>query len=394
MSSVEEIIAYVKKPLTPTTGAKKQPAGGFYSFGKAGISEFAGFMAAWSYFIGKLASGALMMHLSLSLLQQLVPLLQVVPILYLDCGAILLFVLLNMLNMKAGSTIQAFFTVLKLIPIFFAIAVCLFLFDGGNFITSNFIVSGIPATLPLLLYASMGFEAACLLSSKMENPKKNGPRAIFISYVIALSIAALYQMLFYGALGNVLQGLSGYLELFPTLLNLLFQESLVLAVKLKTILHIAIACSALGGSYGIMFSNTWNLHTLAQNNHIFFPKLFLSLNKYKIPVFCVLFEGLLYGLYLLITGGYQIPLQQLSALGVVFAYTISIISLLRISLQSKKDSFYKFVSLLALINCSCLIIACVQGLIKNGLIYFAIFATLLTLGSIMFFVMDRQKKLT
>ena len=180
--------------------------------------------------------------------------------------------------LKAGSQIQAAFTVLKLIPILFAILAGIFLFQGANMGAVHRIWSGIPSALPLLLYASMGFEAACLLSNKIKNPKKNAPRAILISYGITLTIAAIYQLCFYGSLGTLLTQFAShktsYLYAFPTLLAKLLPNNPATAIKLKGILHLALASSALGGGYGIMFSNTWNLHTLAQNNHLFFKNIF------------------------------------------------------------------------------------------------------------------------
>ena len=80
--------------------------------------------------------------------------------------------MLNMLNIKAGGRIQTGFTILKLVPITFAILVGLFLFSGTNVTSAHRIWAGIPLALPLLFYAAMGFEAACLLSGKIKNPEK------------------------------------------------------------------------------------------------------------------------------------------------------------------------------------------------------------------------------
>ncbi|MFC1843031.1 APC family permease, partial [Candidatus Dependentiae bacterium] len=126
------------------------PDGGFYTFGKKEISTFAGFLAAWGYLIGKLGSGAFMAHVSLKLIQHLVPVLQNINILTLDAIVIGGFVLLNMLNIKAGGKIQTGFTILKLVPISFAILFGLFLFEPSNLSSIHRVWEGIPSSLPLL----------------------------------------------------------------------------------------------------------------------------------------------------------------------------------------------------------------------------------------------------
>ena len=370
------------------------PDGGFYAFGKHEISTFAGFVSAWSYFIGKLASGALMIHFSLALAQELIPLLQHVHLLVLDAFVIIIFVLLNMLNLKAGSKIQAAFTVLKLIPISFAIFVGLFLFDGGNLAPQYQLWSGLPDVLPFLFYATMGFEAACLLCGKIKNPKKNAPRAILFSYAIALTIAALYQLFFYGAVGPILSKYApldaGYLYAFPALLAKLLPNTPLLAGKLRGILHLALASSALGGAYGIMFSNTWNLHTLAKNGHLIFKNLFTKLNKYSIPIFCVLIKSLIYAAYLLVSGGLQDALQVLSSFGVVLAYTISVVALLTAKIKRPNIPVPIALPALGLASCSIFIATSLKNLMQKGFYSLLLFLILLGLGVLMFLVTQKK----
>ncbi|MFC1845541.1 APC family permease [Candidatus Dependentiae bacterium] len=371
------------------------PSGGFYAFGKNELHPFAGFISAWSYFIGKLASGALMIHFSLSLIQQLIGL-GSVPILVLDAIAIGAFISLNMLNVKAGSRIQVTFTFLKLIPIIFAILTGLYLFQGSNVTAVHRVWSEIPPLLPLLFYATMGFEAACLLCNKIENAQRNAPRAILISYGITLTIVAIYQLVFYGALGTMLTNLvsfnASYLYPFPALLQKLLPASPALAVKIKSILHLALASSALGGAYGIMFSNTWNLHTLAKNNHLFFSNVFTWLNRHAIPVACVFVEGAIYATYLLVSSGTQIVLQQLSSLGVVLAYTMSVIALMAAKIKRPNIPVSILLPVFGLISCTVFIGTSISGLIKAGLPSLLTFSTLLILGALMFVATGKKGK--
>ncbi len=83
------------------------PRGGFYTFGAQEIGSFAGFFSAWSYFIGKLASAALMIHTAFLLIQTIIPALQQINILFLDVGALLCFTALNLLHMNVSMSVQS-----------------------------------------------------------------------------------------------------------------------------------------------------------------------------------------------------------------------------------------------------------------------------------------------
>jgi amino acid transporter len=232
----------------------------------------------------------------------------------------------------------------------------------------------------------MGFEAACSLSSRIHNAQRNAPRAIFISYAIVISIITLYQCALYGILGDQLTELGSYRDAFPTLVEHLIPDNRSLAHTLGMLFNLAIASSALGGSYGILFSNTWNLYAIAQHKHIFFPSLFTRLNKQMIPYVCIITEGILCALYLVISQGNQVPLQQTSALAAVLTYTISVCALLYAQLYRPDVQINRLVPLLGLLSCALLSYACIAGLIKTGISSLALFSILLIIGVSMFLV--------
>ena len=238
--------------------------------------------------------------------------------------------------------------------------------------------------MPLVLYVFTGFEASCSLSTHIENAEVNGPRAIFISYGIAVAIVFLYQFFFYGSLGLYLGTLAGgYLDMFPALFKELGTHAINLKPALLSLFYIAIASSSLGSAYGILFSNSWNLYTLAQNNHTFGKSLLTSLNKHGVPFACIIIEGLLAITYILITQGYQIPLQQVSSLGATIAYTFSSIAFL-VLCYKKRDAV--LVPILSLISCSLLIGSFIWTVSVQGpTIMLLVFLGLLIFGSFMFY---------
>lgn len=356
------------------------PGGNFYTFAKEHLSPGLGFLNAWGYFIAKLSTATATIHIAIKLLQQLIPSLNTLSPFVLDGIVITAFVGLNMFDMKTGSTIQTVFIVFKSIPILFGILVGAYLFNPG--IVTEFPLNWecVPFILPLVMYGTMGFEAACSLSSKIENPEKNAPRAVLISYVIVVAIAVIYQFFFFGAVGPALSCTSDYRDAFPSLVHTFLPTSLTLGNFLVSIMHLGIAASVLGSSYSILFSNNWNLHDLAQKKLVPFSSFFAKLNIYGIPYLCVIVEGLLCAFYLFITQGTVVYLQQLSSLGLSFAYALSAFSLL----MAKKPGIPRIIPFLATSACLVLVGMSAYNFYIAGISTLVMYISLVAIGLIFY----------
>ena len=341
---------------------KFNQGGTFYEFGHI-IHPFVGFLSSWSYFTAKLASCALSVHIFVTLVQRLIPVLSTCNPLMFDSGIIILFLCLNLFNMRIGRSIQYAFIVLKLIPITFVLLAALFFFTGAYYTVDTFMWEGIPESIPFVLFAFSGFEASCSLSRSIRDPHKNGPRAIFISYFIVLSILILYQLGLFGILGSQLGGLASFRDVYPVLVTGIFPNSASLQVFFKAITLLGIAASSLGASYGIMYSNAWNLYALAQHGHTFVPTYIGQLNRHHVPFVCVIIEGILALSYTWLAQGNQVPLQQMSALGSTIAYSLSAISFMFVALFITRN--HRLVAALSLV--SCLVLA--ASTINNGMVF-------------------------
>ena len=360
------------------------PEGGFYTFASKEINPLVGFISAWGFFTGKLASTILMMHTAVLLIQHIFPTLNSINTFTLDTIILTIFIGFNMMNTKTGSSIQACFLILKIMPIMFVIASGLFLISSSNFTMPHSIWPGFSSALPLALYATGGFEAMCALSSRIKNPERNAPLAIFISYGTVILLVFLYQLFFYGSLGDSLTQQNNYLSAFPTFLSSLFPHSLALNQKLQGLLHLAIAFSALGGSYGLLYSNNWNLYFLAQHKHTFFPRLLTTFNRHAIPYVCVLIEGLFCLFYLLITYGNQVWLQQIGVLGAIIAYTTSVAALIAAKRNRPMLPINIWIPILGMFNCFFLIGTCIRNFMVSGIHSLIAFIILLCFGLLMF----------
>lgn len=296
-----------------------------------------------------------------------------------------------MLNIKTGGAIQTAFLGFKLIPIFFTILSGIFLFHGSYLSLDHIRWEGVPTGLLLLVYTATGFESAVSLSSKIENSEKNAPKVILISYAIVMGIAALFQFILFGAIGPMLLTATDYRDTFPNLLMLIHPTNSLISRNILSVLYLAIASSALGGSYGLLFSNSWNLYSLAQHNHLFFSKLFTSLNKYQIPWVCVLAEGFLCLFYLLVTGGAQIPLQQLSVLGTTITYALCAIALLIAKLKKPHLAVSLWIPALGLAISILLLGNCLQSFLIEGIAALVAFLAIVLLGIWMFWLQKNKK---
>ena len=97
-------------------------------------------------------------------------------------------------------------------------------------------------------------------------------------------------------------------------------------------------------------------------------------------------------LYILMSRGNQIPLQQVSALGGTIAYTLSAVALLIICY--KKDGTISRLSLLSIASCLILFSSFVWAVVTHGpTMLLLTFLTLLILGSYMFYQKSRDNPL-
>lgn len=370
------------------------PSGGFYVYGAECVSPLTGFISAWAYFVGKLGSAALLVNVFVSLIKNIFPEIAVNTLL-LDAIILIIFGWLNLLGARTGKKIMYMFMVMKVMPILFAILACLYLFNYWSMPPETFLWEGIPTTLPLVLYAFIGFETATSISRTIENAKVNGPKAILYSFSIVVALNILYQLLFFLVLGEDLMAQANYLGAFPALLEKLLPSYPLLALHIKNIIHLVLATSALGGAYGIIFSNHWNLFAIAQNKHTFFSETITKYNRYGIPFWGIIIEALICISYLLLTHGKVVILQQISVFGCLISYALTTVALLITYKNEEREGRYHNAKIilpyLAMLSCAGLTALCIRNLLIEGPVALYAFIGLIVLGIIMFTIQKYKK---
>lgn len=358
------------------------PTGGLYAYAKE-HALYLGFLSCWSYFFAKLASCSLMLFVATTLFQKLIPGAHSIHPIVICLTLLSFFTFLNLLNMKLGLAIHSFFLTAKSIPIFFAIISGIILCDTSGITNDSFVWTGMIINIPLVLYCLAGFETACSLSRNIENSSVNGPKAVYYSFGIIMSLYGLFQGLIYVSTYTSLSSLASYQDIFPTITHKLLSSEII-ANKLSAILIFAIGSSALGGAYGILFSNSWNLYTLAENNHLIGSHMITKLNKHHTPYIAVVAEAIICAMFLLFNQGSQLPLQGTAALGIVIAYTINALAyflLLKKVGGSRKDFI---ISGAAFVTCTIFVVNCIVSFFQTGIAPLLLFIGILAAGSCMF----------
>ena len=365
------------------------PQGGFYAYCSTSLSPFAGFLSTWCYFFSKLSSATLSIHIFTILMQKIFPTLALYNSLYIDFFILSIVLALNMLNVRTGSAIQKWIMVLKLFPVFFVIGIGIFFTQNSNLTPINQLWDGIPSAIPLVLHALLGFEIACAISRNIEKPHINGPRAILISYAIVIILFVLYQTLFYTAVGFSLGEQSNYSNAFPLLITLLNVPH-YLQTMLGTFIHIAIAFSALSASFGIVYANLWNLYSLAELGHIPYAPFIMQHNRFNIPFLCVVAQGIIMIIYLIVICGKQVTFQQLSAFGAIITYALSISGLFATYIQKNKSLI---IPLLGLFNCALLLSVALYAMWKSdNFIPVQLFLAIVFLGAFTYSMSNGKEK--
>lgn len=179
-------------------------SGGPYTFARAGLGDFAGFLVAWGYWLSICVANAAIAIAFTGAIETLVPVLKESPIIamLLSLGTIWLLTWINSLGLKSSGRVQLVTTVLKLLPMFIIILLGWIYWSAANFIPFN--PSGktsweaIAITGTLTLYAFLGLESATIPSDKVKNPEKTIPRATLLGTIITTLVYILSTVVIMG----------------------------------------------------------------------------------------------------------------------------------------------------------------------------------------------------
>jgi APA family basic amino acid/polyamine antiporter len=176
--------------------------GAFYYTEKS-FGEFIGFFIIWGYWVSILLVNASIAIAVTSYSTVFFNFLNITNFAMTFTILILLAIaFINYFGVKTAGNFQLITSIIKIIPLLVTIMIGFYVFEINNFFPikssteSNFNVINITTTLTF--FAFLGIESATIPADKIENPKKNIPRATMIGTVLSILIYLLSMIALIG----------------------------------------------------------------------------------------------------------------------------------------------------------------------------------------------------
>ncbi|OEJ34457.1 amino acid permease [Streptomyces subrutilus] len=189
--------------------AQRHPqTGGPYVYARAAFGDFAGFLAAWSYWITTWVSNAALAVAAVGYLGVLFP--AVGAHKWSMCLAALtvqwLPALANLAGTRYVGAVQLVATVLKFAPLLLVAVGGLLFFDPANLgpfrATDQSAVGAVSASAAILLFSYLGVESAAVSAGEVRDPARNVGRATILGTVGAATVYLLGTLAVFGLVAH------------------------------------------------------------------------------------------------------------------------------------------------------------------------------------------------
>lgn len=334
-------------------------SGGLYVYSQKYLGKRVGFLAAWSFFLAKTVSPILILHKVVSFFYIRSTFLQSFSPLTIDYAALLLLLSLIIAGVKIGGRAQYFFISLKSIPVLFVFFMGLYVFSPAHFSGTFPALTDTMELLPIAIFALTGFEVICGIGGLIENPEQNIRRAILIAFSIMITIATLFQLVFFGAMGSELGKISE-----PVLS--LASQAIPTFSFIGSMINSFVFASMIGGVFSMFASVCWYMHTFGTTGHFPFGNKLSTLNRHQVPWVGLLIQGALAVLFIGITQE-QASLQTMSVFALFISYSITTIAAFKARLQKLTTRLPIFVPPVAMVFCGYVIYICLTNIQKAGI---------------------------
>lgn len=185
--------------------AREFPAAdGPYTYVEATSGKLAAFIAIWCYWVATWITNAALTVGVVAYLTKVLPVLTSVPPVALSLGLLWLFVVINLLGIRAGGRVQVVTTAIKLIPmaVILLLGAWLLVTEPATFTrqvpTTPITLGAVMAAATIALYAMLGIESAAVPAGRVHDAERTIPRATIVGtllvavvYITASSMALL-----------------------------------------------------------------------------------------------------------------------------------------------------------------------------------------------------------
>ncbi len=336
-------------------------AGGLYQYSKNFLGKSFGFFSAWSYFLSKSVSVAVLTQaFTTPLAIVLAPHIKINKIV-LDGLVLSSIIASNLVGVRLGGKIQWVFTVIKAIPYSAIILSGAFLSVSGklhNFNTFNYGQSFF-SSLPITIFALSGFEISSTIAHMVKDPEKTIKKVAVSSFLLVGLLYSTFQLC-----AQILSGPALATHEAPFLL--ITQNLSVFLGKFASLIHDLIKLATISAAFGILTNNCWNLYAIAKDELVPFSKYLVQVNRNDVPWICLLIEGLLSLLIMSLTTD-QIALQSMSVFSTCIAYTLSTAACFVYLVKSRASWTKKTICTIGIFSCCLIVFLSALNIVRSGL---------------------------
>lgn len=307
--------------LTIASLTREHPAhGGLFVFSKHYSSPFIGFVSGWSYFVGKCVSISLLSQVFMRGMVAAFPTLGGVHPVLLGASCVATLILLGGIGIRIGGNLQYLFIAAKAIPML-AVGAFIVLNPGVTAVPFTISWDGIFDLMPVAVFAMVGFEAMPAIAHLIAEPRRVIVPVMVGGFVSVISILFVLQT---GT--GMLLAHSGINAQPPLQALALFYAPML--GDWAAFFAAAMYVSVLGGAFGMLMSNCWNLYTVADEGFLPGRSLLTFKSWGDTPLIALSIEGIVAVLIMSISRD-QAPLQNCAIIGMVTAFFTAVIAALR-----------------------------------------------------------------
>ncbi len=329
--------------------ARMFPGGGsFYNYCTQGINKTFGVIAIWAYLWGFIAVAATqtLAFRDILIAQFPMPFWQDYR-LVLNFGFIFVLALLNLVSVQLISKIQSFVTIIKLLPMIFVIVILPFYWDS-SYVFNFADVKNLGLAIPVAIFGYSGFESCSNISHLLKGGSQKAFGVILSAFFIVVSLYAIFHLGVLHIMGAAQLAAQGV----PAFTNFLGFQSTDVIWFMQRGLTAILLLSFANAIYGVTLSNITNFFNMAQENLFPHPKQLRKVNHYDRPVYVIFIIAFITFGFITFIPKTEI-LLAISTLGVLTAYTLTLVAVARVQLK-QKDFGKLFLTLLGFGSCGAL----------------------------------------
>jgi amino acid transporter len=269
-------------------GSKMPKTGGPIVYTRAAFGDFAGFLIAWTYWIGAWVGNAAIITAFMSYFTYFVPKANTPIVAFLVTSAVLwIFTIINILGVKNAGVIGVVSTVLKVAVLIVFIVIAALNFDPKFLSTvSDAGVAGmstLPAAIAVALWAFVGLESATVPAGEIKNPEVNIRKSTIYGTLLAAVIYIVISVVAMGAMDQA--ALANSDAPLSDIIN-----AATGGTWGGTFIALGAVISTLGATSGWILTTARSAYGAAEDK--LFPKIFANINpKYKTPAASLIISG-------------------------------------------------------------------------------------------------------